>query len=659
MSEVRAEIEGEEQRLELDGHSDDLLTAGLGLTGLRAPVPAFADPCAPTPRELRRRAIHAAWRGLVDITGAGGFGRLYGPLSDRRVGGVELLVGVRTPDGRGRTTVLLQIPDGFDPADPCLVAVASSGSRGIYGALPTAAEWALQRGFAVVHTDKGTGNGIWDLDRGRGYRLDGTFSTDRADPRLSFAPDAGAELDAFTARAPHSLAFKHAHSGLNPEADWGVYLLQAIDAAFQLLNREYATRLRRPLAPAGALVLAVGISNGGATVLRALERDRAGWISGAVAVEPSATVAGRTAGLEIRYGATRLADAGISLTDYTSLHLLYQPVAVLAATEAGAPLAAATTAARPMLEAWCRQLQDLGLLAAGPVDAAAREARARLLAGGIVPEALALGHFNQQANLWPALCATYASAYARRPAWRPYAEVGFAAVAPDGTPRPLAEEEAATLWADGTGIAPTCGVALVAPSEDGVRRACNAGSVPFALAFAPDRLLEGIPGARPALPADREAMLADVARGQADAAMTAQPGNRPVVLLHGRMDGLIPVNHSSRAYYAVNRRDRGARDEIRYYELQHGQHFDGALAVPGLDSGAVPMQAWTRRCLEIVHARLTRGEALPPSQVIRSTPRGGTPGRAPPLTADHLGVLAAQPGEDAIHSADGVLSIPQ
>lgn len=658
MSTVRAEIEGEEGRLEVDGYSDDLLTAGLGLAGLRGPVPAFADPCAPTRRELRRRAVHAAWRGLIDVTGAGGFGRLYGPIADRRVAGVELLAGIRTPDGRGRTTVLLQIPAGFDPEDPCLVAVASSGSRGIYGALPTAAEWALQRGYAVVHTDKGTGNGIWDLDRGRGYLLDGTLSSDRDDPGLSFAPDAGPELAAFAARAPHSLAFKHAHSGLNPEADWGVYLLQAIDAAFQLLNREYATRLRRPLTPAATMVLAVGISNGGAAVLRALECDRDGWISGAVAVEPSATVAGHTDGLEIRYGSTRLMDAGIALTDYTSLHLLYQPAAVLAPDESAAPLAAATTAVRPALEAWCRSLQDLGLLAPGDIAAAAREARARLLAAGVVGEALALGHFNQMTNLWPALCTTYASAYARRPVWRPYAGVGFAAVAADGTPRPLADDEAATLWADSNGIAPTPGVALVGPDADGVRRACNAGSVPFALAFAPDRLLDGAAAARSLLPVDRDAMLADIGRGQQAAAMSGRPGNRPVVLLHGRLDGLIPVNHSSRAYYGVNRRDRGMRDELRYYELQHGQHFDGALALPGLDTSAVPMQAWTRRCLDLVHARLTRGEELPPSQVIRSQPRGGTPGSAPALTVEHLGTLQIRPDAAAIHSVDGVLSIP-
>jgi len=37
--------------------TDDLVSAGLGLAGLRGMPVAFADPVAPTPAELRRRAI--------------------------------------------------------------------------------------------------------------------------------------------------------------------------------------------------------------------------------------------------------------------------------------------------------------------------------------------------------------------------------------------------------------------------------------------------------------------------------------------------------------------------------------------------------------------------------------------------------------------------
>ncbi len=656
MEQVTAEIVGEPLRCEVDGRSDDLLTAGLGLEGLRGAPPPIADPQRPTRAELRRRAIYAAYRGAVDVSDAGGFGRLFGPIGDRRITGVEYLFAVRTPDGGGVTSVLLQLPAEFDVDDPCLLAVASSGSRGVYGALPTAAEWGLQRGWAVVHTDKGTGVGVWDLDRARGYRVDGVLTADLHDPLLSFAPQRTPELAAFAAAEPHTLLFKHAQSGQNPEADWGAYLLQAIKAAFRLMNAEYASRLAAPLAPGNTLVLAAGVSNGGAAVLRALERDRAGWIAGALAAEPSAVV-GRTAGLSIEYGGRRLADSCIALIDYSSLHCLYQPCAVLAETDTTAPMYPATVETRPRLEQWCQRLQQLGLLPAGPVADVAVAARERLLAAGMLPDGLRLGHFNVAAGLWPAITVCYGWTYSRRPPWRPYGGVTFAATDDAGRPRALGEAEAAVLWADATGIVPTAGVALVARDASGHRVRANDGSVELAVAYAPDRLLERS-AAHALLPPDRAEMLAAVRAGQQQALMTGRLGNRPVIIVHGRADGLVPVNHSSRPYYAVNQRDRGGRDELRYYELQHGNHFDAFLALPGFSEGYVPMQAWVRRGLDHLYARLREGRPLPPSQVIRSQPRGAGQPQVPPLTEAHLGALRAEPGADAIRFASGVLTVP-
>ena len=55
-----------------DGVSDDLLTAGLGKTGLAGPPPAIANPATPTASELRRLAIWSNYRALVDMTVNGG-----------------------------------------------------------------------------------------------------------------------------------------------------------------------------------------------------------------------------------------------------------------------------------------------------------------------------------------------------------------------------------------------------------------------------------------------------------------------------------------------------------------------------------------------------------------------------------------------------------
>ena len=63
-----------------DGASDDLLTAGLGKTGLAGAAPPTSMP--PTAAELRRLAIHTNYRAILDITSGGGYGLLYGPNID-------------------------------------------------------------------------------------------------------------------------------------------------------------------------------------------------------------------------------------------------------------------------------------------------------------------------------------------------------------------------------------------------------------------------------------------------------------------------------------------------------------------------------------------------------------------------------------------------
>src|SRR5688500_4692227 len=63
-----------------DGVTNDLLTAGLGKTGLgSATAPGFAGPLHPPTEEVRRLAIYNKYRALIDPTPGGGDGALYGP----------------------------------------------------------------------------------------------------------------------------------------------------------------------------------------------------------------------------------------------------------------------------------------------------------------------------------------------------------------------------------------------------------------------------------------------------------------------------------------------------------------------------------------------------------------------------------------------------
>jgi hydroxybutyrate-dimer hydrolase len=641
----RARLVGEPLRRDCDGVRDDLLTAGLGAAGLRGPAPAFADPAAPTADELRRRAVHTAYRSLVDVSEAGGFGRYYGGAA---VAGIEWQFLLDTSPGT--QGVCLQIPAGFDPASPRVLLVASAGSRGAYGALPTAADWGLRHGYAVIHSDKGAGTGVWDESQGRGFCLDGTLAG-REDPNAGFAPAPSEALTAFAREAPGSLLFKHAHGGANIEAEWGRYLLEALLAGLDLLSEECRTLRRGRFRPDNTLILAVGVSNGGAAVLRALERDLEGWIDGAVAIEPNATVAGRAQGLCIRQGAGAPVEA-IGHEDYANRHFLYQTAALLAEEDASAPFFLKAQVLRAPLEVWCRELQALRVLPPGPVETAARAARERLITGGMLPEGLRLGFFNYSALLWPSITLSYAAAYARLQPHETVFGVRAAASDESGRPRLLTSADAARLWSEGAGIPPTAGVDLYVPDGNGRLIAENKGNARLAASLATDRLIEGAD--RAALLPGRDALMPRIEAGFREVVMQGLPGNRPVLLFAGRADGLIPVNHGSRAYYAVHRRERGDRDELRYYEVEHGQHFDGMLATPPFAEQYVPMQAWLGRAMERLEARLLEGTELAPSQVIRTKPRG--PG-APPLTDDHLGALLASP-TDAIRYEAGNLSVP-
>jgi hydroxybutyrate-dimer hydrolase len=181
-----------------DGMTNDLLTAGLGKSGLGSETPpGFADPLNPTAEELRRSAIYNNYRALVDPTPGGGYGTLYGPnvkadgtvtTSEGLIAGDEYIAFEKGEGGRTRVTMMVQIPDNFSPMASCMVAAPSSGSRGVYGAIATAGEWGLKHGCAVAYTDKGTGTGAIPQSRD-GIRAAGQSRRfDRMPPTSALPP---------------------------------------------------------------------------------------------------------------------------------------------------------------------------------------------------------------------------------------------------------------------------------------------------------------------------------------------------------------------------------------------------------------------------------------------------------------------------------------
>lgn len=170
---VKPSFAGTATKTTYDGVSDDLLTAGLGKTGLAgAAAPAHANATAPTVAELRRMAIFNNYRAILDINAKGGYGTLYGPnidingadtLGEGKIAGTEYLAYADDGTGKQNVTLMVQVPASFNKDRPCIVTATSSGSRGVYGAIGSAGEWGLKQGCAVAYTDKGTGMGIHDL----------------------------------------------------------------------------------------------------------------------------------------------------------------------------------------------------------------------------------------------------------------------------------------------------------------------------------------------------------------------------------------------------------------------------------------------------------------------------------------------------------------
>ncbi len=246
--------------------NDDLLTAGLGAKGLRSPLaPAFANVENPSAEELRRRAVWNNWRGIADLSPGGGFGEFYGslePVPGREYHALAILHGAKYPH-----RVMLQLPDNFDRKKACVVVSASSGSRGIYGAIALAGGWGLPHGCAVAYTDKGAGTDYLDTAE------DTTDNKNAAYSATKYSGDGIAPI-----------AVKHANSGDNPEADWGRHVHQAAEFALLVLNNAYPDS--SPFTYSNTHIIAVGVSNGGGAVLRAAEtKDKV--FDGVVAISPN------------------------------------------------------------------------------------------------------------------------------------------------------------------------------------------------------------------------------------------------------------------------------------------------------------------------------------------------------------------------------------
>ena len=665
-----------------DGASNDLLTAGLGATGMAAAAPpAYADPLKPTAAELRRTAIHTNYRAMLDMTAAGGYGLLYGPQVDAqgkvtagegKVAGTEYIAFADDGTGRKNVTLMVQVPASFDPKKPCMITATASGSRGVYGGISTG-EWGLKRGCAVAYSDKGTGGAPHDLQNDSVPLIDGTRTTAMA-AGTKAAFNAGltaAELTAFNNTTPNRFAFKHAHSGQNAEKDWGATTLQAVEFGYYVLNQRHGTvnadgQRLKTLTPANTIVIASSISNGGGAAIAAAEQDTKGLISGVAVSEPALELPA-SPGVTVRRGGTEVAVVGKTLVDFTTYANLYQACASLAPSVSASPFAAAfaagfASAALPVAPNRCASLRAAGLLSAAATTTAlqAEEALQKLRAYGWEPESNDLHASLAAFEVAPAVAVTFANSLSRSSVQDHLCGFSYAAATAAGAVAPLAPAALVGMFATGNGVPPSGGIQLInnlgkqGPTRDFLS-VSNVGIADWNTAGALClRDLVTSP-------------LGSTARKlQAGVDETRRNGNlrgKPAVIVHGRADALLPVSHTSRPYAALNKKVEGAASKLSYVEVANAQHFDSFIGLPtvlpGYDSRYVPLHVYLNHALDAVYEHLANGKALPASQVVRTLPRGGTPGSAPAITAANVPPLATTPAAaNAIAITAGAISIP-
>jgi len=553
------------QALRITRHAgdDDLISAGLGLDGLRAAAPAPADPLAPSAAELRRLAIYSQWRGLAALNGAGGVGGLWSEVaisSGREVMAFRLLPGHRQP-----ARVLLQLPDRFNPSAPCLVVAPASGSRGVYGAVPLVAPWALPRGCAVVYTDKGAGTDFYDYADNSGVGLDGRRAN-AASTRLGFHTPARASASADEPAL--TIAMPHAHSGDHPEAAWGDFVLDAVEFGLQVLPE----LVDGPLDRTAVRVIAAGLSNGGGAVLQAVERDRTGLIDAAVALMPNIALTGQPQLYEWSVAAALYQPCLLADRDWT-LSLVF-----------GNPVLASAGQAR------CAELVEHGLLE----QADPALARARLLAAGFDEPALSQAAVNVTLDLWRSVAVTYASAYLRRGAADMPCGYGFSAAGAE-------RAERQSWWASHSGIAPAGGIGLV-------DRHAKQAATPLEGLICLGALIDGESADGQSL---RQALVETRVAGAVPAI--------PVLVLHGRQDGLIPWALTSRPWVEAARNQGG---QAVLWTVSPAQHFDTLLNAPAAGSRYVPMLPYGWRALDHIAEVLDGDTELGPDRTINAKPAG-------------------------------------
>ena len=460
---------------------------------------------------------------------------------------------------------------------------------------------------------------------------------------------------------PNRIALKQVHSQLNPEKDWGADTLESARYALAALNDRYGTTAAPlPFSAKNTLIIAGSVSNGGAAVIHAAEQDTQGLIAGVVAGEP-VTEMPTTVGYGITFGGVAVAGYGKTLADFVTYGNLYQPCAALAAPAA---LAEATffnylglTLQNTRATARCDGLAAKGLVTGADTAARSLDALNKLRNFGWTTFNDQMHNAHYGLGNGPILSAMYPTSYGRFSVLDNVCNTSFAQVDATGAPIPLVATTKAASFALANGTANGTPASVVYNNSVGGSRVWNiatsvsTGVQDFGLdnALCQRALVTGLDETGTALTSTATStrptaqQSAAVKSGIAEVLLSGNLHAKPTIIVAGRSDALVPVNNNARAYTAYNKFIEGAASPIRYIEVENAQHFDTFVSLSGFDTRFVPLHVYFVRSMDAMYAYLKSGTALPPSQVVRTTVRGGVPGAAPAITAAAVPAISAAP----------------
>ena len=658
---------------EYDGISNDLFTGGLGCQGLcNAQEPLYQNLENPTEDEIRTSTIYHNYRSLLDTSPGGGFGKYFSLVSnqskDCKIAGKEFYAFAHD----NKVTLIVQIPETFDPEKPRILAAPSSGSRGIYGAVGPVGEWGLTNNFAIVYTDKGTGIGIHDLESNEintitGNRKDANKAGNDSNFTVKMTDE---ERFEFNKKFPHRLAFKHAHSQENPEALWGTYVLEAIQFAFYILNLEenFGKKdsnggLVHTIKPENTMVIASGISNGGVAALRAGEEDIDGLIDAIVVSEPNITPeTDETLSIRHKDKIWTSKQHSKPMADYHSLILLYQPCACLhPEIKAKAPF---NCLPEELCINRCKDLFSLGLLKSKTTEEQAIEAQQIINDYGILEEQNILQPSHFTFGVSEAILTTYTTSYGKFHVKDNLCGVSFAQVDENGKPVPFNKILANSFYAKSNGLPPSLGVEII---NNNSKNGPVNSKLSLSKSGHQDLNLEAVLCFRNLitgkdifgneLKGHQLEKHKKISKGISEIKATGNLRGKPTIIVHGRSDAVVSPNHTSRPYFGVNKKLEKTSSKLHYYEVTNAHHLDLFNAFDGLNSRFINLQYYLKKSLDLMKNHLEKNIPLPPSQVIKTSPRQIKQEKLLDVDYSNLPDIVSDPGDNEIEFKNGEVVI--